>query len=307
MPDAGLASDTCLFLNDGPAAQWWLSPDIVVNGFDGVPVPPGARTVTVTARCQARCPRLEGAPMRVELWVGNPALVLDKLNPSSSKRIGLIPETVPAAGGSKPVIVNWNVPSGGSGPDSSGHKCLIGIVYPADLTPDQQFFFAFDDDHYAQKNLCIVSCSSPCGLTVQTVNINRKEPQNVIIRAVADPKPTRELLAVVMPALKAFKGFKRLSEKLPPPVKIKLEGCPEAKITEYWKGKAGSTKYGRLSVPNAQVKIVMKPKQRVRFHVSTDLEEAPLGDAFLIHFTHNVGRKALGGLTVVFVRVKQSA
>jgi hypothetical protein len=29
-------------------------------------------------------------------------------------------------------------------------------------------------------------------------------------------------------------GF-RIDEKLRSPVKIKLEGCPEAKITEYWK------------------------------------------------------------------------
>jgi hypothetical protein len=29
----------------------------------------------------------------------------------------------------------------------------------------------------------------------------------------------------------------------------------------------------------------------------------PLGDAFLIHLTHNVERNVLGGLTLVFVKV----
>ena len=49
----------------------------------------------------------------------------------------------------------------------------------------------------------------------------------------------------------------------------------------------------------------MQPKQLARFRVSTDLEKVPLGDAFIIHLTHDVRGKVLGGTTVVFVKVKQ--
>ena len=276
MPDPGLVGDTCLFLNHGPAPNWWLSPDVVVNGFDGVPVPAGARTVTVTTRNQsgAQCGALQGSGTRVELWVANPSLVMDKTNPTTCKRIGLLPDIIPVGGGSKPVTFNWTVPAAGTGPDSPGHKCLIGLLYPTGFTPDFVSFFPSDDAHYAQKNLCIVTCTSPCGLDVQTANTNREEAQEVIIQAVADLEPTETLLKVVMPALQAFKGFKRLSRERPPRVKIQLKRHRQVEYTDSWE------QYERPSAPNTQAKIVMKPGQRVRFRVEYGSGEGAVGGCF---------------------------
>jgi hypothetical protein len=299
MPDAGLAGDTCTFINHGPASAPWLSTDIVVDGFDGVPVPSGARTVTVTARNQAgeQCGALQGSPMRVELWVGDPSLVMNKIDAATCKRIGLQPRSIPAAGGSNNVPkFNWNVPAMGTGPESPGHKCLIGVVYRTGLTPDPVSFFPFDDQHYAQKNLCIVTCSSPCGLEAQTVNANRETTDLVTIRAVPDLKPRKEILDAVRPALKRFKRFKRFSTKRPPRFRIMLEDCPEAKINDQSAAKTG---------PKYEVQLKMKPEQRVRFHFSLDMAGIPYGDAFMFHLTHNVREKVLGGLTVVFVRAKR--
>ena len=304
MPDSGL-NEPCLFLNDGPASAWWLSPDVVVNGFDGIPVPasPPNRTVTVTTHNQAgeQCSMQAGSAMRVELWVADPSLVMDKTDPNSCKKIGVLPDTIPAGGGSKPVAFPWTVPAMGTGPESPGHKCLIGIVYPNNYTPDSVNFYPFDDAHYAQKNLCIVTCSSPCGLEVQTVNANRRKAEVVVLRAVADLKPSRDVLAAVMPALKRFKRFKRFSPKPPPPFRIMLEGFCDGKVTDRSASKSDTKAYRG---PSYEVKIVMKPRQRVRFHFSLNMAGVPYGDAFMFHLTHNVRRQILGGLTVVFVRTK---
>jgi hypothetical protein len=303
MPDAALAGDTCLFINHGPASAWWLSPDVVVNGFDGVPVPVGARTVTVTTRNQSgdQCNPTQYTGTKVELWVADPSLVMDKTNPTSCKRINKLPGSVPAGGGSFDVPFNWTVPAMGTGPESPGHKCLIGIVYPTGFTPDGVSFFPSDDPHYAQKNLCIVTCSSPCGIEVQTVNANRRRAETVILRATAVLKPDRTVLAAVMPALKRFKPFKRFSPKPPPPFRMMLEGSCDAKVTD----RSASKSVTKANCgPSYEVKIVMKPRQRIRFHFSLNMAGVPYGDAFMFHLTHNVGRDILGGLTVVFVRAK---
>jgi hypothetical protein len=271
---------------------------VVVNGFDGVPVPTGPQHVTVTTRNQSgeKCNTLLGSPMRVELWVADPSLVMDKTNATACKRIARLPDTIPAGGSSKPVSIPWTVPTMGTGPESPGHKCLIGIVYPTGFTPDPISFFPFDDGHYAQKNLCIVTCSSPCGADVQTVNANQGKAQTVILRAVADLNPEPAVLAAVMPALKRFKPFKRFSPQPPPPFKMLLEGLPNAKINDRSSDK---------SVPKYEVQLVMKPQQRIHLRFSLDMAGIPYGDAFMFHLTHNVREKILGGLTVVFVRVKQ--
>jgi hypothetical protein len=75
-----------------------------------------------------------------------------------------------------------------------------------------------------------------------------------------------------------------------------LEGLPNAKICDDSAVK---------SVLKYEVKLVMKPRQRVRFHFSLDMAGIPYGDAFMFHLTHNVREQILGGLTVVFVRVKR--
>jgi hypothetical protein len=244
--------------------------------------------------------------MRVELWVGNPSLVMDKTDPTATKRIGLLPQFIPAAGGSSPVPFPWTVPASGTGPESPGHKCLIGLVYPSGtgLTPDPINFYPSDDAHYAQKNLCIVTCSSPCGQNVQTISPNREKVETTIIRAVADPKPSKQVLAAILPALKEFKGFKRLSPNLPPPFRLMLEGFHDVHIAENCFLRPRVKTFGGMRFPNVVATIQLKPKQPLHFRITTDLEKVPLGDAFIIHLTHESREQVRGGLTVVFVKVR---
>lgn len=71
------------------------------------------------------------------------------------------------------------------------------------LAPDKCFYLEVtnfhlpDDPHYAQHNLCIVTCSSPCGLDAQTANPNRKAKETIMIRAVANLEPNPRVMRTV--------------------------------------------------------------------------------------------------------------
>lgn len=301
--DPGLSADSCLFLNQGPSPHWWLSPDIIVNGFDGVPVPVGNRTVNVKANCRsgASCSAVAGTAIRVELWIGDPNLVIDKTNPASCDRIGITPVFAPAAGASTSVPFAWTV-TGGTGPHAPGHKCLLALVYPQGLTPDEVRFYPPDDTHYAQKNLCIVTCSSPCGQDIQTANPNAERMEAAVIRAIADPMPSVALQKLLKPALKAFKKFRRFSPQPPPPFTLKFDRVRDLEIASFQKpGREGS--FGKQKAPNVEARINLKPKQRIKFRLSTDLRNVPPGDGFVVHVTHSVRNVVRGGVTVVFVKV----
>jgi hypothetical protein len=265
--------------------------------------------VQVRAHKKPECALDPGAVVLVELYVGNPSLVMQPSNPNSAKLISLSGAVAFNSSGIADTPISWTVPAPGAvpatAPDSPGHKCLLARIYPDNLSPDPANFHLPDDQHYAQHNLCIVTCSSPCGLDAQTVNPNRKVKETIMIRAVADLEPNARVMRAVLPALRAVEQFKRLSTQSPPPFRITVSGFPKAKVTDCTKQHSGAGTYGHLGYPNYCVTLDLKPKQVVRFRFSCDLSGVPFGDAFIFHLTH-IGANHLvqGGLTVGLVRVK---
>ena len=174
--DPGLAADTCLFIEstsgDGGvhnANVWWLSPDIVLNGpVSGADkADPGQiNSVDVTFHsksAESNCLSPGDESLLVQLWVGNPAIAMTPNNSNSAKLILTTGATVPLAGASGTQHFDWTPPAGvpASDPESPGHKCLIARCYPDSLTPSPSGFFAPEDQHVAQRNICVVPCGGP--------------------------------------------------------------------------------------------------------------------------------------------------
>src|SRR6266481_5922870 len=170
--DPGLAADNCFFMEaisgDGgvhnPNAVWWLSPDISlagpVSGADKAD--PGlVNPVHVKFHRQAgACITPGDESISVQLWVGNPSLVMAPNDPVSTTLVGFTGAQLPAPGGNTIQQIDWTPPSGlpPDNPQSSGHKCLVARCYPESLTPSVKSFFVPDDPHVAQHNICIVPC-----------------------------------------------------------------------------------------------------------------------------------------------------
>ncbi len=319
--DPDLAADTCLFLEavagDGGvhngAGVWWLSPDVTLTGATSGPdkADPGQHnTVQVTFRrkgagSNCQFPFSENAT--IEVWVGNPSLVMAPNNPASTTRIEWIGSPMPAEGASGVQMVDWVPPTGlpASDPQSPGHKCLIARCYPDALTPSANAFFAPDDQHVAQHNICIVPCGGPgaarrpgpCRLLVSTLNPDLKQADTVIIRAIADLKPTKFVRGVVLERVKAVPGFRRLATT--PPAGFRLDSAA-------WRGAAvtdRSRTRGKRP-PSYEAKVKLARGRFVTFTFHADLSKGKLGDAYVFHLTQTGSdRRPQGGLTLVMLAV----
>ena len=94
--DSGLAADTCTFMEavpgDGGAHDangvWWISPDIALKGAtSGLDhVDDGQdNAVTVKFHRQAvNCVSLGDESITIQLWAGNPSLVMSPREPASA-------------------------------------------------------------------------------------------------------------------------------------------------------------------------------------------------------------------------------
>ena len=319
--DPGFSRDTCIFMEavsgDGGVHNgggvWWLSPDVSLTGATSGPdkADPGQHnTVNVTFHRKAAgsdCVFPGAESLTVEVWVGNPALVMTPNNPASTKRIQFIGSPLPAEGGSGVQPTDWVPPAGlpASDPQSAGHKCLIARCYPDNLTPSPNAFFAPDDQHVAQHNICIVPCGGPgaarrpgpCRFIVATLNPNREQADTVTLRAIADLKPDKFVRALVLSRLKAVPGFRRLATT--PPAGFKLESSA-------WRGAEMSdrTRPRGKQPPTYEAKVKLGRGRFINFAFIADLSKGKLGDAYIFHLTQRGSdRRPQGGLTIVMVAV----
>jgi hypothetical protein len=322
--DPGLAADTCIFMEavsgDGGvhnANVWWLSPDIVLNGPVSGPdkADPGqVNSVDVNFHrkgAESNCSFPGAESLIVELWVGNPSIAMTPGNQTSTKQIQLIGTQLPAEGSSGTLHINWalgaNVPP--SQPDSPGHKCLIARVYPDNLVPSGTSFFAPDDQHVAQRNICVVPCGGPgaarkpgpCGFEVTTANINLKEAERVTVSAILDLHPNDFVRTTVLRSLERQAGFKKLATRAPSGFRFDLREFPDAKISDHT-GAPGCLGLLLGGQRRFTASINLETNQVVHLPFVADLGTAEFGDAFIFHLTQiGPANQRQGGLTLVMV------
>lgn len=328
--DPGLNADRCIFMEaiqgDGGVHNsndtWWLSPDIKLTGpSSGLDkADPGQdNTIEVQFHMQQailnQCILPAGTEsISVEFWVGNPSLAMTPDNPASTKRIDGIGSPIPADGASVTKTFVWNPPVGldPADPQSPGHKCLIARCYPDPLIPSTTGFFAPDDPHVAQHNICIVPCGGPgaarrpgpCGFEVATVNPDRERAQTATLRAVVDLHPSRFVQKVVLERLKGTHGFKRLATRPPQGFRFELRDFPGAQVTDNTKLGCLGLLLGGKDRRGYDAQIELKPGQFTRFRFIADLTGAELGDAYIFHLRQiGADKRDQGGLTIVMVAV----
>ena len=111
---------------------------------------------------------------------------------------------------------------------------MIARARPNNLAANADLGFVVDDQHYAQRNICIQTCSSPCGLDLWTENPEKEgRIKNVVFRLELDLKPTEQLLQLALPLLKTVPEFRQVATR--PPNKgfaLELPDFPDAKLTD---------------------------------------------------------------------------
>ena len=321
--DPHLSGDTCTYMEavsgDGGnhnASVWWLSPDIVLNGPTSGPdkADPGVvNPVQVKFHRlpdESNCVFSGGEAMTVELWVGNPSIAMAPNTANSTRLIQAIGSPVPLAGATGSQVINWTPPSGvpSSDPESPGHKCLIARCYPDNLTPDAQSFHVPDDQHVAQRNICIVPCDAPgaarrpgpCTFHVNTINVNREKAERVTLRARADVRPTNFVRENVLRTLERFKGFRRLAVRPPRSFRLDVRNGADPTINDHTRPGCLAALLGLPRTYSATV--TLEAGQLIVVGFEADLFGAEFGDAYVFHLTQaGPAGEPQGGLTLVMV------
>jgi hypothetical protein len=234
-------------------------------------------------------------------------------NMASTKLISSLGTLVPLEGITGTQHFNWTLPSGvpASDPQSPGHKCLIARCYPDSLTPSPTNFFVPDDQHVAQRNICIFPCGGPgaahrpgpCGFDVLTANVNQLEVEQVTIAATLDLKPNQFVRKTVLQHLEKQPGFRKLATRAPRGFRFDMKEFPDAKISDH------TTPPGCLGLllggqRKFEASINLAANQVTNLHFVADLGNSEFGDAFIFHLTQ-LGSKneRQGGLTLVMVSV----
>jgi hypothetical protein len=322
--DPGLAADTCIFMEsvsgDGgvhnSSGVWWMSPDIMLNGpISGAdkadpgqinPVEITFHRKDVTSQCSF--PGDEA--LSVELWVGNPSIAMTPNNPASTSLVMKVGSAVPLPGTTRTQVINWTPTAGlpDTSPEGPGHKCLIARCYPDSLFPSPTNFFAPDDQHVAQRNICVVPCGGPgaakrpgaCGFKVTTANLKKEESERVTLRALVDLHPHPFVRKTVLRSLKNLPGFKKLATRPPREFWFELREFPGVEINDL-------TKPGCLAIwfsgkRRYEASIMLNAGQVIDFNFVADLQGSEFGDAYIFHLTQSgADNKPQGGLTLVMV------
>jgi hypothetical protein len=329
--DPNLTADTCIFMQPGASPYWWTSDDVMITGpsATGVAQPGVINSVQVTVRQKPQGCTLPSQTdfVKVDLYVCNPTASPPVITSGQVKKIldanpmnPTFPDiTVDLAnlpnGGSFPQTVQWDLPpiSGSSHPaETAGHKCLIARAYPNTLTGGINIgdYVQSGDQHYAQRNICIQTCSSPCGVDLWTENDNRELRQDVTFRVIADLNPTQQVLDITLPLLRQVPGFRRVVSRTPRNgFGLRFPDFPNAEVTD-------NTRPGCLGLvrklfspsgagfqPSFAARVQLAPRQLTTYRFMTDLDGSEVGDAHLFHLMHVENNRVLSGITIAMVKV----
>jgi hypothetical protein len=328
--DSSLVTDTSIFMNDG-SPDWWLSDDVkLTNPASGVAQPGIKNDIKLTVRRNANA--LLGDPqeiwVKVDLYVCVPTASPFVLNSNQVKKIKDA-TTTPAqdivvdfanlpASGSFPQTIKWDLPVNSPSPaESPGHKCLLARAYQSTLngtTGTLPVNVVTDDPHYAQRNICIQTCNSPCGVDVMTENPEEhREPKAVTFKVVADLLPGAGVLKAALPLLKEVKGFRRIVNTAPRKgFTLEMRDFPDAKLTDNTRPGCFSMIQGFINrgkpdlnafQPSFEAQVNIKPGQLSLYQFATDLDGSEPGDAHIFHLMHLEQERILGGLTIVMVKL----
>jgi hypothetical protein len=319
--DPDLAGDTCIFSEaisgDGgvhnPNDTWWLSPDInLVGPVSGADKADPGQVNKVQVKFHRKpagsnCVFPNDENINVQLWVGNPSLVMAPDNPASTALVGFIGQPTPPEGGSATQPIDWTPPNGlpPDDPQSSGHKCLIARCYPDSLTPSATSFFVPDDQHVVQHNICIVPCGGPgaltapgpCSLRVTTLNPNRQNAQPITLRAVLDLKPNDFVRKTVGQRTKRV--FGQLATR--PPRAFGFDVSPlRAQVSDHSHPSVVPSRPPNSEKLSFEAVVKLPPLQLIKIKFFADLTKTHPGDFFIFHLTQlGPANRVQGGLTVV--------
>jgi hypothetical protein len=316
--DPGLAADTSTYMEaiagDGglhdAGGVWWLSPDVqLIGSLSGMgQADPGVDNtidVAMHAHAAAGGGTLPAGTesLTIDLFVADPSLAMAPNNAVSTHHIDSIGMPLLAPGASQTHQFHWIPPTGlpAGDPQSHGHRCLIARCYADPQIPSSTSFFAPDDPHVAQHNICIVPCGGPgaatrpagCGVEVTTVNPDQQRPQRTRLRAVVDLEPSKYVKKVVLYRLARTKGYARLAAKPPRAFGFQFKDV-KAKVADGTKGRK----------PSYDAEIVLEPGELIRFGFGADLRGGKLGEAHVFHLTQEgPDRRPQGGLTVILLAI----
>ncbi|WP_373652563.1 MULTISPECIES: hypothetical protein [unclassified Schlesneria] len=318
-PDSNLAADTAITVNDGASPNWWLSPDIDLNGFTDTAAGSVQNTIDVTVH-RSQSPLPDGtAAIVVEVYVCNPGLNLGpgpnaKLIAQTIMRTETNPEI--QAGQTRRLsdvgkIIKWTPNGSATDPDGPGHRCLIARCYPDSLSPEPDCFHVVGDRHAAQRNVTIAAAAfnEPFSiLRFWTGNNNQEDSQKATVRVVADLNPSRKVIEALMPALRAVEGFRRIGRTPPAKFSVRFDDFEvpttrdNSKLVDHGPfEQVWQLMFGQRS-PTYEADIELAPGQQTYFELQSDLTGGRPGDATIFHLTHiNPNGRVTGGLTCAIV------
>ena len=324
--------DNCIFMQAGN--PWWLSNDLQITGprTDGKAQRGVKNDVQLVVRRKPQGCNLPDNTdaVKVDLYICSPTASPITSNTSQVKKIldstGTPSEilvdinSLPSGGLVSP-LVKWDLPATSSHPaETPGHKCMVARAYPSQLNVSTSTnigdFVGWaappNDQHYAQRNICIETCDSPCGVDVWTENATRETKKDVTFRVVADQNPPANVVDVVVPVLRNVPEFKRLVPGAPRKgFTLEFPDFPKAKVTDNTRSgclsaitRLFSKSKGGISPdqPNFAAQIQLAPGQVSTYRFMTDLDGASSGDAHIFHLTHEEGGRMLNGLTIIMVK-----
>jgi len=321
MPDdPGLAGDTCIFLEaiagdagiQNPNDVWWLSPDITLTGHSSglENADPGGNRIDIRVnRRPAGCTFPGDESVTIEVWVGNPSLLMSPAVRGSTVRIAFIGSPLPPEGGTHVQHLDWTIPAvtalplGLENPQKPGPKCLVAICYPDSLTPSSARFFVPGDQHVAQHNLSIVqTAGAEVRFKVNTFNPAGAAPlpQTVRLRAVMDLAPAKFVKKMVLTRLEPLPAFQRLrTDPLPQGFGFDLTGLQATDLVDH--SHPAVTNFPVTPVPSFEANIPMGANLTQLTFVA-GLKGLQAGEAAVFHLTQTSKTVAQGGLTLVILK-----
>jgi len=322
--DPGLVNDTCIFMEAVPGDQgahnthgaWWLSADISLTGpVSGADTADSGQVNTVTAKfhrksASSNCHFPGDESISVELWVANPSLVMAPRVRGSATRVGFIGSSLPAEGDSGTQQLDWMAPSGlaAADPQSGGPKCLVARCYPDSGTPSGTNFFLPDDQHLAQRNLCVVSTTAhTLVFKVNTLNLalplSPFQPSQVTLRAILDLAPNHFVKNTVLGRLQLLTGFQQLrTTALTGGFRFNITGFQVSQVTDH--SHQGLTPPPNSTPPSFEARVALPTRRLLQIPFDANLKGVTPGEACIFHLIQtSVNAVAQGGLTLAVLKL----